>query len=99
MAAEWFDNAVRYHSGGIVGLAPDEVPAILRRGEEVLTAADSRHRDNGDGRGEATAPIVKVVNAFDAPDMLEKALGSPAGEKVLLNWVNGNQRALRGALG
>jgi hypothetical protein len=39
-------RAVRYHSGGVAGLAPDEVPAILRRGEEVLTAADPRHRDN-----------------------------------------------------
>lgn len=37
----------RYHSGGIAGLAADEVPAILRRREEVLTETDPRHRNNG----------------------------------------------------
>lgn len=42
-----FAVAPRYHGGGIAGLAPDEVPAILRRGEEVLTADDPRHRANG----------------------------------------------------
>lgn len=53
----------RYHSGGIAGLAPDEVPAILRRGEEVLTAGNPRHRNNG-GRGGGTtvhAPITVMV--------------------------------------
>ena len=41
----------RYHSGGIAGRMPNlqanEVPAILQRGEEVLTRKDPRHRDNG----------------------------------------------------
>lgn len=32
----YFDDAPRYHSGGIAGLAPDEVPAILQKGERVL---------------------------------------------------------------
>jgi hypothetical protein len=31
-----FATAPRYHSGGIAGLMPDEVPAILQRGETVL---------------------------------------------------------------
>ena len=44
-----FAGAYRYHSGGIAGLAADEVPAVLRRGEEVLTEADPRHRSNGGG--------------------------------------------------
>ncbi len=43
-----FTDAPRYHRGGLAG---DEVPAILRRGEEVLTAADPRHRDNAPARG------------------------------------------------
>ena len=42
-----FAGAPRYHGGGIAGLAADEMPAILRRGEEVLTAGDPRHRSNG----------------------------------------------------
>ncbi|WP_414464595.1 tape measure protein [Hyphomicrobium sp. DY-1] len=31
-----FANAPRYHGGGIAGLKPDEVPAILQRGERVV---------------------------------------------------------------
>ncbi|WWT40011.1 hypothetical protein [Nostoc phage Nsp-JY10] len=31
-----FSGAKRYHSGGVAGLAPDEVPAILQRGEIVI---------------------------------------------------------------
>lgn len=31
-----FVRASRYHSGGIAGLRPDEVPAILQRGERVI---------------------------------------------------------------
>ncbi len=44
--------AARYHGGGIAGLKPDEVPAVLMGGpkgkrEEVLHASDPRHSDNG----------------------------------------------------
>lgn len=45
-----FALAPRYHAGGIAGLRPREVPAILEQGEEVLTADDPRHVRNG-GRG------------------------------------------------
>lgn len=56
-----FKHAPRYHTGGRVGeaandpvlhdaanddLKDDEVPAVLRQGEEVLTSQDPRHRDN-----------------------------------------------------
>jgi hypothetical protein len=36
-----FATAPRYHSGGIVGLRPDEVPAILQRGERVLSRQET----------------------------------------------------------
>jgi uncharacterized protein (UPF0335 family) len=45
---QWSD-VERYHTGGIAGLAADEVPAVLKKGEEVLTEADARHRDNFSG--------------------------------------------------
>jgi hypothetical protein len=45
---EW-SEVERYHTGGIAGLAADEVPAVLKKGEEVLTEADPRHRDNFGG--------------------------------------------------
>jgi hypothetical protein len=51
-----FAGAPRMHSGGWAGLRPDEVPAILQRGERVL----SRHEAAGyAGRG--AAPSVNVT--------------------------------------
>lgn len=44
-----FSGAPRFHAGGILGLSADEVPAVLQRGEEVLTRDDPRHRANGGG--------------------------------------------------
>jgi tape measure domain-containing protein len=48
-ASAW-SMAPRYHTGGISGLAPNERPAILQVGEEVLTADDPRHINNGGRR-------------------------------------------------
>jgi len=41
-----FNTAPRYHTGGIAGLMPNEVPTVLTKGEEVLTTDDPRHRNN-----------------------------------------------------
>lgn len=38
LPASIFDGAPRYHTGGVAGLASDEVPTILQRGEGVFTA-------------------------------------------------------------
>lgn len=56
--ASIFTGARRMHSGGVAGLAPDEVPAILRRGERVLNPAETR------SYGQA-APTV-IFNVKDA---------------------------------
>lgn len=56
-----FAGAPRYHSGGIAGLKPDEVPAVLRLGEEVLTRDDPRHRANG-----VSAPVTVIIQTPDA---------------------------------
>ena len=55
-----FSGAVKYHSGGVAGLRPDEVPAVLQRGEEVITKDDPRHRYNGDSGSPKT--IVNIIN-------------------------------------
>lgn len=86
VASSIFNNATRYHGGGIAGIRPDEVPAILQRGEEVLTRADPRHRRNGGG-----APAkndLKIVNVMDPAQALEMALSDRAGQKVVLNFLN-----------
>ncbi|MFN4125769.1 phage tail tape measure C-terminal domain-containing protein [Pannonibacter indicus] len=56
-----FANAPRLHNGGWAGLRPDEVPAILQRGERVLSRREAA------GYGQASASTVNVtINARDA---------------------------------
>ncbi|NAZ38204.1 phage tail tape measure C-terminal domain-containing protein [Rubellimicrobium sp. CFH 75288] len=56
-----FAGAPRMHTGGWAGLRPDEVPAILQRGERVLSRREAA------GYGKAGASTVNVtINARDA---------------------------------
>ena len=56
-----FAGASRMHAGGWAGLKPDEVPAILQRGERVLSRRETA------GYGQASAPNVNVtIMARDA---------------------------------
>lgn len=56
-----FANAPRLHTAGWAGLRPDEVPAILQRGERVLSRREAA------GYGKAGASTVNVtINARDA---------------------------------
>ena len=52
-----FAGAPRMHSGGWAGLKPDEVPAILQRGERVL----SRREAAGYGRGGDGGTTVNIT--------------------------------------
>lgn len=93
-----FSNAMRYHTGGIAGLKPNEVPAILERNEEVLTTDDPRHQFNGGGAAPA-AGDTKIINAFDTASFLEAALNTRVGEKAILNFVQANGAAVKAAIG
>jgi hypothetical protein len=59
-----FAHAPRLHAGGMAGLRPDEVPAILQRGELVL----SRAQIAGVGAARDTRPPVTVVMNITTPD-------------------------------
>lgn len=92
LPAWMFGAAPRYHTGGIAGLGPDEVPAVLQRGEEVLTRNDPRHRDNGGGQGgrvEYRQPIVAIGD-----DAVANALAGAAGENVVMTHVRNNWEGL-----
>lgn len=56
--ASVFSNARRYHNGGIAGLKPDEVPAILQRGERVLP--------RGIGAAGVSVPVTVSIDATGA---------------------------------
>lgn len=57
--------APRYHGGGIAGLAPGEVPAVLMAGEEVLTEDNPRHIKNA-GRSVGGLSVVNNVQISGA---------------------------------
>lgn len=95
---QWFQNAARYHTGGIAGLRPNEIPAILEEGEEVLTRGDPRHIMNGGGAG-GRAPDIKVINAIDAGDFVSKGLNTKTGERAILNFIRANPGAVKSAMG
>ena len=58
-----FANAPRMHTGGWAGIKPDEVPAILQRGERVL----SRREAAGYGQHQSSAPAINItIMARDA---------------------------------
>lgn len=83
-----FANAPRYHSGGVVGLRKDEVPAILQTGEEVLTRTDPRNAKNG---GATPKSEVKIVNMFDTASFVSEALNSLEGQQAVMNIVRANR--------
>jgi len=103
-----FLGARRMHSGGIVGLAADEVPTILQRGEEVLSRNDPRNVLNGaaGGGNDALAaalsqmkPSVKVINAIDSGDMMAAGFGTRKGEESFMNFIRTRSGAINQLLG
>jgi len=93
MVPAWaFAGAPRYHSGGMAGLKPDEVPAVLQKGEEVLAKDDPRNAANGQQGG------FRVVNVLD-PKMAGDYLESSEGERVIMNIIGRNPGQVRQLLG
>ncbi len=97
-----FASAQRFHEGGLPGLARNEVPAILEKGEEVLTEADPRHRFNlgsAAPSNENRDRTPRIVNAIDSASFVEEALRDTRGEEVFLNFISANRAAIQSALG
>ena len=59
-----FAGAPRFHNGVNLGLAADEVPAILQRGERVLSRSQNKSYGGGNER-----PMVVNFNVKDAQSM------------------------------
>lgn len=89
-----FAAAPRFHAGGIAGLQPGEVPAILQRGEEVLTRSDPRHIANqSTSQGSGT----RIINVID-PNMVEDYMTSSSGEQTFLNMIQRNSGLIKQVL-
>lgn len=91
-----FLGAIRYHSGGIAGLKPDEVPTVLQKGEEVLTRDDPRHRYNQ--RSEGQSEGVRIINAIDSSSIVSEGLNKPQGQKAFINFIRANKAQVKSVL-
>ncbi len=78
---------VPFHTGGIVGLRPDEIPIIAQRGEEVLTRNDPRHRDNGAAGG-------NVVINVSFPNARNTQEARQAGSEIAAKAAAAAQRGM-----
>jgi hypothetical protein len=99
-----FQHAIRMHTGGVAGggLAPNEVPRILDKTEEVLTKGDPRHIRNlgkGGGQNPAGKNAVHIVNVFDPGDAVKAGLSTPHGADSFINFIRDNSESVKGALG
>lgn len=89
--SSWWAGAPRYHSGTIVGLAPDEQAAILKRGEEVLSAESPRNILNGGTAGGVSIRNVLVDDRAKVPE----AMAGAHGERVIIQHVIRNAATIR----
>lgn len=91
-----FGAAPRYHTGGVAGLGANEVPAILERGEEVLTKRDSRHVNNG-GRNAGRGGNQRFIFVDDQRN-INNYLNTPDGEEAFVRFIGQNSGRIREAL-
>ena len=89
----WFLNAARYHSGGIAGLKPDEVPTILQRGEQVIP----KNQVTGAGT-QQPAQSIKIVNAIDSASVVEEGMRNSGGQKAIMNFFRANKSQIKSVL-
>lgn len=77
-----FIGAPRYHSGGIAGLKPDEVPAILQTGEQVLS------RDQVRGAKVVTPVNVTItVNNTGTPQQVNGVNMAGEADNIVANII------------
>lgn len=90
-----FANAPRYHSGGVAGLQPNEVPAILEAGEVVIPKDAHRRGGTEAAAGDTYNITIQAVDAQSFAKLLERGKGTL--ENLI---VNGIQRggSLRSAI-
>lgn len=90
VSADTFQSARKYHSGGMAGLSPGEVPAILERGEQVLTreqASDQKRRMTGKDTAPPARASLTNINLFDAAQVPAMMAQNP---DAILNVIQMN---------
>lgn len=93
----WFANAPRFHTGGLPGLKSDEVPAILQKGEEVLSKDDPNNIMNmnrSTSSSTSQPPSMRFVLVDDRTKIPE-AMNAPEGEDVVMQILKRNATTVR----
>ena len=100
VAPALFAGALAYHTGGVAGLRPDEVPTVLKKGEEVITEADPRHRNNeGAAPSAASSGAMSIRNILVLdPATVNDYLGTSQGEQVILSTLKKNAPTIKSIL-
>lgn len=93
-----FIGAVRYHTGGLVGYKPNEVPIIAEKNEEVLTRNDPRHVLNG-GMTSGGKNEVSIYNTIDVDSLVDSVFSHPSTSKKLVNIISTNKSSFKAAFG
>lgn len=99
VSAGVFASAPRFHTGGLPGIRPNEIPTILERGEEVLAKNDPRNIMNGgagarSGGGNRGPMNFKFV-AVDERSSVAEAMATSEGEQVMLFNMNRKSSSMR----
>jgi hypothetical protein len=93
-----FAGAIKYHTGSngpVGGLRPGEVPAILQKGEHVLTARQAAQQSSKATGGDVAIRNVLVTDPNFVPD----AMATAQGEKVLMTILQRNKATVRQIVG
>lgn len=99
LPASIFAGAQKYHTGGMVGFSPDEVPIVAKQGEEVLTRDDPRNRLNGGLTDSKDGGSTRIIAVDDQRAALAEALKTPDGEKALIVTLRKNMPTVKKMLG
>jgi tape measure domain-containing protein len=91
-----FNGAPRFHSGGLPGLKSDEVPAILQKGEQVLSKNDPNNvlNQTGGGQSSQTPQGLRFVLVDDRSKVPE-AMNTPEGEVAIMQILKRNVPTLK----
>lgn len=97
----WFANAPRFHTGGLPGLKSDEVPAILQKGEQVLSKDDPNNimNQNRSSAGSQSQPSSMRFVLVDDRSKVPEAMNTPEGEQAVLQILTRNAPTVRQMLG
>lgn len=89
-----FQNAPRFHEGGLPGLKSDEVPAILQTGEQVLARNDPNNVLNGGREMNVKGGDTRFV-LLDDERRVPDAMQSAEGEKAQLVFLKKNAATIK----